>query len=94
MTDDDVLRGEVIQQLMCEGAVAKSRFERRYDIDFDDYFSDALARLQPLAAEGLVTLQADAIRVTSRTPCPASPIDSVGRSRSRPATRLAATCGT
>ncbi len=66
MTDDDMLRGEVIQQLMCEGAVAKSRFERRYDIDFDDYFAESLARLQPLVAEGLVTLQADAVRVTSR----------------------------
>ena len=35
-------------------------------MDFDAYFSDALARLEPLKAEGLVTLHEVAIRVTSR----------------------------
>lgn len=66
MSDDDVLRGEVIQQLMCQGVINKSRFERRFDIDFDAYFAEALARLESLVAEGLVTLHKDAIRVTSR----------------------------
>ena len=66
MTADDVLRGEVIQQLMCQGVVAKSRYERRFDIDFDEYFAEALERMQPLASERLVTLHEDAIRVTSR----------------------------
>ena len=66
MTDDDVLRGEVIQQLMCQGRIDKSRFERRFDIDFDDYFRDALDSLQPLAGEGLVVLPSGAIQVTSQ----------------------------
>ena len=66
MTDDDVLRGEVIQQLMCQGRIDKSRFERRFDIDFDDYFAEALDQLQPLAFEGLVTLPPGAIQVTSQ----------------------------
>ena len=66
MSEDDVLRGELIQQLMCQGTIDKSRYERRFDIDFDAYFGDALARLQALAAEGLVALHPDAIRVTSR----------------------------
>lgn len=66
MTDDDVLRGEVIQQLMCQGVIAKSRYKRRFDIDFDEYFAEALERMQPLASERLVTLHEDAIRVTSR----------------------------
>lgn len=66
MSDDDVLRGEVIQQLMCQGVIDKSRYERRFDIDFDEYFAEARKRLQPLVGEGLVTLHEDAIRVTSR----------------------------
>ena len=66
MTDDDVLRGEVIQQLMCQGRIDKSRFERRFDIDFDAYFSEALEQLQPLVGEGLVLLQPGVIQVTSQ----------------------------
>ncbi|SIQ25482.1 oxygen-independent coproporphyrinogen III oxidase [Solilutibacter tolerans] len=66
MSDDDVLRGEVIQQLMCQGRIDKSRFERRFDIDFDDYFSEALEQLQPLVGEGLVVLQRGVIQVTSQ----------------------------
>ncbi len=66
MTDDDVLRGEVIQQLMCQGVIDKSRYERRYEIDFDAYFADALGRLAPLQDDGLVTMKPDVIQVTSR----------------------------
>ena len=66
MTDDDVLRGEVIQQLMCQGVIDKSRYERRYEIDFDAYFADALERLAPLQDDGLVTMKPDVIQVTSR----------------------------
>ena len=66
MTDDDVLRGEVIQQLMCQGVIEKSRYERRYEIDFDAYFADALERLAPLQDDGLVTVRPGVIQVTSR----------------------------
>ena len=40
--------------------------ERRYGIDFAAYFADALAKLQPLAEDGLVRIEADRITVTSR----------------------------
>ena len=39
---------------MCQGEIAVDALERRYAIDFDAYFADALERLQPLAADGLV----------------------------------------
>ena len=40
--------------------------ERRYDIDFDRYFADALARLQPLAEDGLVMIERMRVSVSSR----------------------------
>jgi oxygen-independent coproporphyrinogen-3 oxidase len=60
---DDRLRADVIQQLMCLGFVDIAGVEERHDIDFWTYFDDALARLQPLADDGLV--EYDAQRVTS-----------------------------
>jgi oxygen-independent coproporphyrinogen-3 oxidase len=51
---------------MCQGEVPVRALERRYGIDFDDYFADAIAKLQPLAEDGLVRLEPDRIAVTSR----------------------------
>ncbi|MGY0505876.1 oxygen-independent coproporphyrinogen III oxidase [Luteimonas sp. e5] len=65
MSEDDVLREDAIQQLMCQGEIVKARFEHRHGIDFDTYFADALQGLEVLAADGLVTLSPQAIRVTS-----------------------------
>ncbi|RMH90927.1 oxygen-independent coproporphyrinogen III oxidase [Lysobacter pythonis] len=66
MAEDDVLRGDLIQQLMCHSRIDKARFERRYDIDFDAYFADAIERLAPLAEDGLVRLHEAAIEATPR----------------------------
>jgi oxygen-independent coproporphyrinogen-3 oxidase len=66
LDDDDVLRAEVIQQLMCSGEIDRARISRRYDIDFDEYFSDALLQLAPLAEDGLVESSAERIVATSR----------------------------
>ena len=54
LDDDDRLRADLIGQLMCQGEVPVSALERRYAIDFDDYFRDALKRLQPLFDDNLV----------------------------------------
>ena len=66
MSEDDSLRADVIQQIMCHGRIEKARFERRYDIDFDAYFEDAIARMAPLVADGLVRLEPDVIEATPR----------------------------
>ena len=63
---DDVLRADVIQQLMCQGTIDVAAVERKHDIDFDRYFADALARLQPLIGDGLVALERMRISATSR----------------------------
>ena len=54
--EDDQLRADLIQQLMCQGEIPVSALERRYAIDFGDYFRDALVRLQPLIDDGLVRI--------------------------------------
>jgi oxygen-independent coproporphyrinogen-3 oxidase len=63
---DDVLRADVIQQLMCQGEIDAARVEERYGIDFRAYFADSLAKLAPLAADGLVTVEPLRIAATSR----------------------------
>jgi oxygen-independent coproporphyrinogen-3 oxidase len=63
---DDVLRADLIQQLMCQGEVPVDALERRHDIVFSDYFADALARLAPLVDDGLVRIEAGRIRATVR----------------------------
>ena len=66
LSTDDRVRADVIQQLMCHAAIDIDRLEYRYDIDFTEYFADALARLAPLAADGLVEVDARRIAATPR----------------------------
>ncbi|CAN7339302.1 oxygen-independent coproporphyrinogen III oxidase [Pseudoxanthomonas sp. LjRoot168] len=63
---DDVLRAEVIQELMCHGRLDYARIGRRYDIVFTDYFADALSRLAPLADDGLLTFTRVGIQATPK----------------------------
>ena len=66
MDEDDQLRADLIQSLMCQGEVPTAALERRYDIDFADYFAAALAKLQPLVDDGLARIEPDRIVATSR----------------------------
>ncbi|NLA67742.1 MAG: oxygen-independent coproporphyrinogen III oxidase [Gammaproteobacteria bacterium] len=66
MDEDDVIRADLIQQLMCQAEVPMGALERRHDIVFRDYFAAELEKLAPLEADGLVRLAQDRIRVTAR----------------------------
>ncbi len=66
MSEDDQLRADLIQHLMCQAEVPVSALERRYGIDFGTYFRDALVRLQPLLDDGLVCIDGDCIRASSQ----------------------------
>jgi len=63
---DDVLRADLIQHLMCQGEINIQDIENRYDIHFASYFSDAIAQLPALEADGLVTVNANWIKATER----------------------------
>jgi oxygen-independent coproporphyrinogen-3 oxidase len=66
LTFDDVLRAEVIQQLMCHGTVDIAAVERRFDLDFASYFARSLLQLKQLADDGLLILEDRRISATSR----------------------------
>lgn len=63
---DDLLRRELIKELICNLTVNKAALEQAHGIEFDRYFAAALAELEPMAADGLVELTSTAIRVTDR----------------------------
>jgi oxygen-independent coproporphyrinogen III oxidase len=66
LSPDDRVRADVIQHLMCHGAVNIDTIEWRHDIEFREYFSEALDRLAPLAKDGLVEIDDRRITATSR----------------------------
>jgi oxygen-independent coproporphyrinogen-3 oxidase len=63
---DDVLRADVIQELMCHGRLDYTRIGKRFGIVFADYFADALPRLQALADDGLLTFTRVGFQATSK----------------------------
>jgi oxygen-independent coproporphyrinogen III oxidase len=65
LNEDDRLRAEVIGGLMCQGVIDMRAIEGRYGIDFAAYFRDALARLEPQAADGLVVIGEGRITATA-----------------------------
>jgi oxygen-independent coproporphyrinogen III oxidase len=64
LSADDRLRRAVIGRLLCHTVIPKSEVEREFAISFDEYFGAEIARLAEPAADGLVTLDRDEIRVT------------------------------
>ena len=63
---DDQVRREVIQHVMCDGALVKSDIESRYALEFDRYFAREIAALKSLGTDGLITDDGAVIRVTPR----------------------------
>lgn len=61
LSEDDRLRRDVIASLMCHGRIDFTEIEKRYDIDFRDYFADSLAKLGEHVTDGLVEIRNDAV---------------------------------
>jgi oxygen-independent coproporphyrinogen-3 oxidase len=64
--NDDLIRADVIKQLMCYDHLDFAEFGSAHRIDFDAYFADELERLEPLALDDLIDLTADRIAVTPK----------------------------
>ncbi len=64
LDQDDWIRGDVIQQIMCHGLVDIEALEARHDILFEGYFAAELKRLQPLQDDGLVEVSEARIWLT------------------------------
>ncbi len=64
LTQDDILRRQVITQLICHFELDKRKIEEAFTINFDEYFADSIAELEAFTADGLVTLTESTITVT------------------------------
>jgi len=64
LSGDDRLRRAVISRLLCHTIVLKQEISQEFGIDFDSYFADELARLEPFREDGLVVLDPAEIRTT------------------------------
>ena len=66
MSDEDLLRHDVVMKVMCHFRLDKREIETTHGIDFDRHFAADLASLEPMAADGLVELGDGTIEVTPR----------------------------
>ena len=66
LSTDDLLRREVIQQLMCHGKLDGSSIGARYSLDFRTYFAKELRELEALQQDGLVVIDGETVTITER----------------------------
>ncbi len=66
MSQDDILRRDVIHEIMCHGSIDVAAVERRHGVRFDGYFAPELQRLRALETDGLVALGEGSIRLTPK----------------------------
>lgn len=66
LTDDDLIRREVIMALMCNLNVEKSAIESKFGIVFDEYFAEELKLLEEVARDGLIELGAKRLHVPEK----------------------------
>jgi len=64
LTDDDLLRRDVITKVMCDFELNFKHFEKKYKIDFKTYFASGLSNLKEMVDDGLVLLSDDQLKVT------------------------------
>jgi oxygen-independent coproporphyrinogen-3 oxidase len=64
LSDDDLRRADVIAELMCNFRVHKATFEARFGQHFDSYFSGLQDKLDTMAEDGLIEVNAHEIHVT------------------------------
>jgi oxygen-independent coproporphyrinogen III oxidase len=64
LTPNDIIRRDVIMSIMSHFHLHKQDIEKKYYINFDEYFSEELEALKPLEADGLVNLSQNHIQIT------------------------------
>mgnify|MGYP000114216617 FL=1 len=66
LNDDDILRGEVIRELMCNLYLDKTMINEKYNINFDEYFAEDLPLLDTFIEDGLVENTEKSITVNQK----------------------------
>lgn len=64
LSQDDIIRQNVIMELMSNFSLNIERIEKQFNIDFKEYFSDALIELQEFVDDELIELNAQKISVS------------------------------
>ena len=63
LNEDDKCRRAVIMALICHFELHYAEIEQAYAINFHDIFADELQALNPMQADGLLTVNANSIKV-------------------------------
>jgi oxygen-independent coproporphyrinogen-3 oxidase len=67
LSEDDLIRRDVIMDLMCQGDVKMAAIEANHDIVFRDYFAQEIAQLkQQFEPDGMLTVANDRIQVSPK----------------------------
>ena len=64
--DDDLIRADAIQALMCYDELVYDAFKARNGVDFADYFAAEIERLKPLSDDELIEVSDSSIRITPK----------------------------
>ena len=62
LSQDDILRREVISRLLCHTVIVKDEISKQFAINFDEYFAPELERLKMPRQDGLVVVNDKEIR--------------------------------
>jgi oxygen-independent coproporphyrinogen-3 oxidase len=65
LEDDDVLRREIINQLMCNNQLDIKKIEQKWNINFKTYFRSSLENLQKMADDGLLEIGDTKLTITT-----------------------------
>ncbi len=66
LSADDVIRADAIKQLICQFELDMEAFSAKHALNFNHYFADALTAIEPLIADGMLTIENNMISVTAR----------------------------
>ncbi len=66
LTQDDVIRGEVIRELMCNLFVDKQAISQKYNIEFNHYFKNELAMLSSFINDDLLVNNKNHIQINKK----------------------------
>ena len=62
LSQDDVIRREVISRLLCHTVIVKDEISKQFGINFDEYFAPELEHLKMPQEDGLVVINDKEIR--------------------------------
>ncbi len=65
LENDDILRREIINQLMCNNSLDITQLEKKWGIDFKQYFKSSMENLRKMADDGLLNIEKTKITITT-----------------------------